>query len=172
MLEDESIRLGGKNSIPLGVTNHDNTCQPLCLGNDFCDKDTVQDSILENMVSCSHFNKCSELIKIWSILSDSLSYVVENMSKCIVYTPSQGYHFQRWKAKQALHDASKCNTPCRDKMDKYYGIQHDIEKDFEPYVYISATYVWPQDDAISQSTNAWFDVGIFPFDGRKLHMDM
>ena len=34
-VEDESIRLGGKNSIPLDVTSHDHTCQPFCLGNDF-----------------------------------------------------------------------------------------------------------------------------------------
>ena len=44
LVEDESIRLGGKNSIPLDVTNHNHTCQPFCLGNDFCDIDSIQDS--------------------------------------------------------------------------------------------------------------------------------
>ena len=83
------------------------------------------------MVSCSHSNKPSEFQKIWSVLSDSLSYVVENMPTCIAYTPSQEYHFKKWKAKQALYDASKCNTPCRDNNDKYYGIQHGLKKDFE-----------------------------------------
>ena len=35
LVEDESIRLGGKNSIPLNVTNHDHMCQPSCIGNEF-----------------------------------------------------------------------------------------------------------------------------------------
>ena len=69
------------------------------LGNEFCDIDSVQDSLFEGMVSCSHSNKLSEYQKIWSILSDSLSYVVENMPTCMTYTPSQGYHFKKWKAK-------------------------------------------------------------------------
>ena len=30
-VEDESVRIGGENSIPLDVTNHDHTCQPLGL---------------------------------------------------------------------------------------------------------------------------------------------
>ena len=42
LVEDESIRLGGDNSIPLEVTNHDHTCQPLCLGNGFCYIDSVK----------------------------------------------------------------------------------------------------------------------------------
>ena len=46
----------------------------------------------------------------------------------MTYTPSQGYHFKKWKAKQALYDAAKCNTPCRDNDDKYYGIHHDLKK--------------------------------------------
>ena len=44
----------------------------------------------------------------------------------------------KWKAKQELYDAAKCNTPCRDNNDKYYGIQHGLKKDFEPHVDISA----------------------------------
>ena len=72
MLEDESIRMGGENLIPLDVISHDHTCQPLGLGNDLCDIDTIQDSLFEDMVSCSLSNKPSECQKIWSILSDSL----------------------------------------------------------------------------------------------------
>ena len=75
-------------------------------------------------------------------------------------------HFKKWKAKKALHDASKCNTPCRDNNDKYYGIQQGLKKDFEPHVDKSVTYCWSQDDAKSQATKTWFDMGIFPFDGR------
>ena len=73
-------------SIPLEVTN----CEPLCLGNEICDIDSVQDSILEDMLSCSYSSKPSDFQKIWSILSDSLSYVVENMPTCIAYTPHRG----------------------------------------------------------------------------------
>ena len=73
------------------------------------------------------------------------------MPTCIAYTPSQGYHFKNWKANQALYDASKCNTHCRDNNDKYYGIQHGIMKDFEPHVDISARYLWSQDDAKNHS---------------------
>ena len=83
LVEDESVRLGGKKSIPLAVTN----CQPFCLGNEFCDIDSGQDSILEDMVSCSYSSKLSEFVKIWSILSDSLSYVMENMPICMAYIP-------------------------------------------------------------------------------------
>ena len=104
------------------------------------------------MVNCSLFGKPSECQKFWTILSDSLSYVVENMPTCMTYTPSQGYHFKRWKAKQALYDAAKCNTPCRDNDDKYYGIQHGLKKVFEPHVDISAIYLWSQDDAKAQET--------------------
>ena len=43
--------------------------------------------------------------------ADNLSYVVESMPTCKTYTLSQGYHFKKWKAKQALYDAEKCNTP-------------------------------------------------------------
>ena len=136
------------------------------LEKEFCDIDAVQDSLLEDMVSCSLSNKPSEYQKIWSILSDNLSYVVENMPTCMTYTPPQGYHFKKWKAKQALYDAAKCNTPCKDNDDRYYGIQHDLKKVFEPHVDISATYLWSQDDAKSQVTKTWFDMGIFPVDGR------
>ena len=83
------------------------------------------------------------------------------MSTCMTYIPSQASYFERWKAKQALYDAAKCNTPCRDNNDKYYGIQHGLKKDYEPHVDISATYLWFQDDAKSQSTKIWFDMGIF-----------
>ena len=87
------------------------------------------------------------------------------MLMSIAYTPSQGYQFKRWKVKQALYDASNCNTPCRDNDDKYYSIQYGLKKDFEPHVDISATYLWSQNNAKSQSTNTWFDVSILPFDG-------
>ena len=117
------------------------------------------------MVNCSHSSKPSEFQKIWSILSDSLGYTVKNMPTCMAYSPSQEYHLKKWKEKQALYDASKHNTPCRDNNDKYYGIQHGLQKAFEPHVDISATYLWSQDDAKSQSTRTWFDVGIFLFDG-------
>ena len=43
-----------------------------------------------------------------------------------------------WKAKQALYDAAKCNTPCRDNDDNY-GMQHDLKKVSEPHVDISTT---------------------------------
>ena len=65
-----------------------------------------------------------------------------------------------------LYNASNCNTPCRDNNDKYCGIQHGLKKYFDPHVGISATYLWSQDDAKSQLTRTWFDMGIFPFDGR------
>ena len=79
LVEDESIRLGGENSNHLDVISHDLTCQPLGLEDEFCDIDAVQDSLLEDMVSYSISNKPSEYQKIWSILSDKLSYVVENI---------------------------------------------------------------------------------------------
>ena len=74
------------------------------------------------MMNCSGSNKPPEFQNIWSILSDRLCYVAENMPTCITYTPSRGYHFKRWKVKEALFDASNCNTPCRDNNDKYSGI--------------------------------------------------
>ena len=166
LVEDESVRLGGKNSISLDFANHDHMCQPFCLENDFCDIDSVQDSTFEDMMSCSNSNKPSEFQKISSILSDRLGYVVENMPTYIAFTPSQGYHFKKWKAKEALCDTSNCNTPCRNNNNKYYGIQHGLKKDFDPHFDISATYLWSQDDAESQSIKTWFDMGIFPFDGR------
>ena len=88
-----------ENSIHLEVISHDLTCQPLGLEDEFCDIDTVQDSLLEDMVSCSLSNKPSEYQKIWSILSDNLSYVVENMPTCMTYTPSWGYHFKKKESK-------------------------------------------------------------------------
>ena len=39
LVEDESIRMGGENSIPLDATNHGHICQPLGLENEFCDMD-------------------------------------------------------------------------------------------------------------------------------------
>ena len=60
LVEDESVRLGGMNSINLDVVNDDHMCQPFCLESDFCNMDSVQDSILEDMVSCSNSNKPSE----------------------------------------------------------------------------------------------------------------
>ena len=54
------------------------------------------------------------------------------MPTCMTYTSSQGYHFKKWKPKQALYDAAKCNTPCRDNDDKYYGIQHGLKKSLNP----------------------------------------
>ena len=80
--------MGGENSIPLIVISHDHTCQALGLEGEFCDIDAVQDSFFEDMVSCSLSNKPSESQKIWSFLSDSLSYVVENLLTCMTYTPS------------------------------------------------------------------------------------
>ena len=151
LVDDESIGMG-ENSNQLDVISHDLTCQPLGLENEFCDIDTVQVSLLKDIVSCSLSNKPSECQKIWSIRSDNLSYVVENMPTCMTYTPPQGYHFKKWKAKQALYDAAKCNTPCKDNDDNYYGIQHDLKKVFEPHVDISATYLWSQVDAKTQAT--------------------
>ena len=87
------------------------------------------------------------------------------MPTCMTYTPPQGYHFKKWKVKQALYDAANCNTPCKDNDDRYYGIQHDLKKVFEPHVDISAAYLWSQEDAKSQVTKTWFVVGIFPYDG-------
>ena len=72
MVEDESIRMGGENSIPLDIISHDLTCQQLGLDDEFCDIDAVQDSLVADMVSCSLSNKPSECQKIWSIPSDSL----------------------------------------------------------------------------------------------------
>ena len=60
----------GENSNQLDVISHDLTCQPLGLEKEFCDIDTVQDYLLEDMVRCSLSNKPSEYQKIWSILSD------------------------------------------------------------------------------------------------------
>ena len=165
MVEDESVRLGSVNSKSLDFVNHDHTSQPFCLQNDLCNIDLVQDSMFEDMMSCSGSNKPSEFQKIWSILPDRQNYVAENMSICITYTPFQGYHFKWWKTKQVLYDVSNCNTPCRDNNDKYYVIQHGLKEDFDLPVDISDTYLWSQDDAKSQSTKIWFDVGIFPFNG-------
>ena len=63
LVEDESIRMG-ENSNQLDVISHDLPCQPLGLENEFCDIDAVQDSLLEDMVSCSLSNKPSEYQKI------------------------------------------------------------------------------------------------------------
>ena len=139
LVEDKSIRMGGENSIPLDIISHDLTCQPLVLEDEICDVDAVQYSLLEDMVSCSPSNKPSECQKFWSILLDNLNYGMENMPTCMTYTPSQGYHFKKWKVKQALYNAAKCNTPCKDNDDKYYGIQHDLKKVFECHVDMSAT---------------------------------
>ena len=65
-----------------------------------------------------------------------------------------------------MYDAANCNIPCKDNNDRYYGIQHDLKKVFEPHVDISATYLWSQDDAKTLATKTWFDMGIFPVDGR------
>ena len=123
LVENESVKLSGKNSTFLDFVAHDLMSQQFCLENYFCYIDSVQNSTFEDKMSCSNSSKPSEFQKIWSILSDRLIYVVENMPTCIAHTPSQGYHFKRWKAKQALYDASTCNTPCRDN-NKYYCIQH------------------------------------------------
>ena len=164
LVEDESVRMGGENSVPSDATKHDHTHQPLGLGNEFCDIDIVQDTLLEDMVSCSLSNKPSECQKIRSILADSLGYVVENMLTFMTYTPSQGYHFNKWKTKQTLYDATKCNTPCRNNDDKYYGIQHGLKKVFEVHVDISVTYRLSQEGAKTQANKTWFVVGIFPYD--------
>ena len=62
--DDESVNLSGKNPISFDVANHDHICQPFCLENYLCDIDSVQDAILEDMVSCSNSNKPSEFQKI------------------------------------------------------------------------------------------------------------
>ena len=85
LVVDESMRMGGENSIHLDVISHDLTCQPLGLEDEFCEIDTVQDSLLEDMESCSLSNKPSECQNIWSILSDNLSYVMENKPTCMTY---------------------------------------------------------------------------------------
>ena len=56
--------MGGENTIHLDVISYDLICQPLGLKNEFCDIDAVQDSLLEDMVSCSLSNKPSEYQKI------------------------------------------------------------------------------------------------------------
>ena len=88
LVEDESIRMD-ENSNHLDAVSHDLTCQPLGLKDEFYDIDAVQDSLLEDMVSCSLSHKSSQSQKIWSILSDKLSYVVEIMPTCMTYTPPQ-----------------------------------------------------------------------------------
>ena len=54
-----------------------------------------------------------------------------------------------------------------DNNHKYYFIQHGSKKDFEPHGDIATTYLWSQNNAKSWSTKTWFDVGVFPFDGRE-----
>ena len=54
----------------MDVISHDLTCQPLGPEKEFCDIDAVQDSLLEDMASCSLSDKPSGYQKIWSILSD------------------------------------------------------------------------------------------------------
>ena len=65
-----------------------------------------------------------------------------------------------------MYDAAKCYIPCRGNNDEYYGIQYGLKKAFEPNIDISATYLWSQNDAKSQATKTWFDMGIFPVDDR------
>ena len=43
LVEDESVRLSGKNSISFAVASHDNIYQSFCLRNDFCDIDSVSE---------------------------------------------------------------------------------------------------------------------------------
>ena len=124
------------------------------------------------MVSCSLSNKPSEFQKIWSILSDSLSYVVENIPTCMTYTPSQGYHFKKWKAKQVLYDAAKCNTPCRDNNDKYYGIQHGLKKVFDPHFDISANICGPRMMHNHKQPNYGLTWVYFQLMVEHLHMDI
>ena len=101
LVGDESIRLGGNKSKSFDVASHDHICQLFCFENDLYGMDTAQDSTLEDMVSCLNSNKPSKFQKFWSILADHLCYVVGNMPTCIAYIPLQGYHFKKWKAKQA-----------------------------------------------------------------------
>ena len=69
--------MGGENSNHLDVISHDLAYQPLGLKDEFCDIDSLlEDSLLEYMVSCSLSNKPTEYQKIWSILSDKLSYSI------------------------------------------------------------------------------------------------
>ena len=52
LVEDEIVRISVKNFISFDVTSHDHICQPFCCENDLCDIDSVQDSILEDMMIC------------------------------------------------------------------------------------------------------------------------
>ena len=110
LVEDESIRMGGDNTIPLDIISHDLshdlTCQPLGLEDEFCGTDAAQYSLLEDMVSCSLSNKPPECQKIWSILSDNSSYVVENMPTCMTYTLHRDTTLK----------SGKQNKHCRSKM--------------------------------------------------------
>ena len=144
MVEDESVRLCGMKSISLDFVNQDHTHWPFYLQNNFCDIDLVQTSTLEDMMSYLGSIKPSEVPKFRIILSDRLSYVVENMPICTSNTPSQDYNFKRWKTEQALYDASNCNTHCTDNNDKYYDIQHGLKKDLDPHVDISSTFCGPR----------------------------
>ena len=64
-----------------------------------------------------------------------------------------------------MSDSSNYNPPCKDNSNKYYSIQLGLKKDFDLHVDESATYLCSQDDAKCQSTETWFDLGTFPFDG-------
>ena len=75
LVDDESVRLSGKNSISLDFVNSDHMCEQLCLEDDFCDIDSVQDSTFEKMISCSNSNKPLEFQKFWLILSDRLNQI-------------------------------------------------------------------------------------------------
>ena len=84
------------------------------------------------------------------------------MPTCMTYTPSQGYHFKKWKAKQALYD---CILLVEIMMISIMVYNHDLKKVCEPHIDISVTYLWSHDDAKAQATKTWFVVGIFPYDG-------
>ena len=73
--------------------------------------------------SVSQVDKLSERPKIWPILSERLSYVVDTTPTDNMQ-PFSGLSFQKRKAKQTFNAASNCNPPCKNNNGKYYGIQH------------------------------------------------
>ena len=58
------------------------------------DTDSVQDSILEDIGSCSNSNKPSEFQKIGSIFLTAYVMFMEDMHTCTAYIPPCGYHFK------------------------------------------------------------------------------
>ena len=91
LVEDKSIKVGGMNSTSLDYVNHDHICQPFCLENDFCDTDSVPDSMYEDMISCSGFIVPTDLVNFVG-LNKLCCKKHAHMCNCC---SSQGYHFKR-----------------------------------------------------------------------------